>query len=498
MKKFKLFPIIIIICMVFAGLAPSAYALDDPELNGQAFALVDMDTGNVLFERSMDAERAPASLTKVMTVLLALEAIDKGECTLDEIVTAGADCLDGLEEDSSTSGIAPGVQLSMKDLLYCALLQSANEACNIIASRVSGSISAFVEKMNQKAAELGCEHTHFVNTNGLPAEGHYSSAHDLYLITNAATAYPLFMEICDTTSYTAESPAVNSGNPIYNSNALICAGSIYGSQYLYEFAHGVKTGYTRAAGYCLVSTAEKESTRLMAVVMGCDGQLNSDSEEFYNFVDSRSLYTWAFSNFSYRTIISATEPITKVAVELSTNGVDAVLRPASDLTVLMPNDIAADQITRSITVYDQKLVAPLAAGTVLGEITLSYAGEVYGTVKLVNSSDIELSKAEYFKQRISEILSNGWVIALIAIVLCFLVLYIVLVTRYRRLRQKHLRERQRAEQRRRAERELLYEQSRASQERSDIYSTLDPEQRYNGADRFGDYFTDEEDDDDDR
>ena len=252
MKKIKLFPIILIICLALASAAPSALALDAPELNGKAMALVDMDTGNVIYERNMEDERAPASLTKIMTVLLALEAIDRGDCSLEETITAGTDCRDGMEDDISSSGILPGMQVTMQELLYCALLQSANEACNVIASRVSGSVPAFVELMNQKAADLGCTHTHFANTNGLPAEGHYSSAYDLNLITKSAMSYPLFMEICNTTSYQPVNTAINNGNTIYNSNALICAGSIYGSQYLLELECGVLKVFRCEEGFLVL------------------------------------------------------------------------------------------------------------------------------------------------------------------------------------------------------------------------------------------------------
>ena len=175
MKKRRIFPLILLLSLVMSMSAPAALALEVPQLNGQAAVLVDLDAGRVLYGYNMDAERAPASLTKVMTVLLALEAVDSGRVSLDEMIVAQDDCLEGLEEDSSTSGIGPGVSISMKDLLYCALLQSANEACNIIGRYISGSISGFVDQMNRKAEQLGCQHTHFVNTNGLPAENHYSS-----------------------------------------------------------------------------------------------------------------------------------------------------------------------------------------------------------------------------------------------------------------------------------------------------------------------------------
>lgn len=453
MKKIRLFPLILLLCLLFAGAAPAAAAVDAPTLNAKAALVVDLESGKIIYELNRDAERAPASLTKVMTALLALEALDNGQCTLDDMVTAQSDCRQGLGEDSSSSGILPGVTLSMKDLLYCLMLQSANEASNIIASYLAGSIDAFVAQMNTRAAELGCTHTNFVNTNGLPAEGHYSSAYDLYIITREAMKHQLFMEICNTQSYQAASPDVNNGYPMTNSNALISPGSIYGSQYLYEYASGVKTGYTRAAGYCLISTAHKENLNVLAVVMGCDGSQNSNSEEYWNFLDSRTLYDWTFDNFGYRTIVSATEPITSVEVSLAADGGTAILRPAQDLTVLMPNEVSTDEIVRSTTIYTDKLVAPIAAGTALGEMRLSVDGVIYGTVKLVNNADIQLSRSEYIKMRIQEILSNGWVITILCVLAFILLAYIALVVRYRRLRQKHLRQVRRAEQQRARERE---------------------------------------------
>lgn len=464
MKKIRLLTLFVIICLLFSAAAPAAFALDAPQLNGQAAIVVDLDSGKIIYELNKDEERSPASLTKIMTVLLTLERLERGDFALSDMVTAGADCRQGMGEDSSSSGILPGVTLSVEDLLYCALLQSANEACNILGSFVAGSITDFVDLMNQKAAELGCEHTHFANTNGLTADGHYSSAYDLYIITKAAMQYPLFMQIANTPSYQAASPAVNNGYPISNSNALISAGSIYGSNYLYDGASGVKTGYTRAAGYCLVSTAQRGAMSVMAIVLGCDGQLNSDSKEYWNFIDSRTLYDWTFDNFSYRNILSTTEPITRVNVSLAAGDGVAILRPAEDLTLLMPNEVPTESIVRSVTVYEQKLVAPIAAGTVLGEMRLSADGVIYGTVKLVNSSSIELSRTEYIKTRVRDILTNGWVIAAACVIGFILLMYIILVLRYRRLRQKHLREVRRAEQQRRAERERAYAKANSAKQ----------------------------------
>ena len=297
MKKFRIFPLVLILCLALSAAAPTAWALDAPSLNGKAAVLVDLDSGRVLYGHNENDERAVASLTKVMTVLLALE----------DMVTAQDDCQEGMEDDSSTSGIVPGTV-------------------------ISGSIAGFVDQMNQRAAELGCQHTHFANTNGLPAEGHYSSAYDQYLIFAEAMQHPMFLSISNTASYQADCAAVNGGEPIGNSNALINITSIYsnGGRYLYEGASGGKTGYTRAAGYCLISTAQRSGVRLLAVALGCDGALNAQIEDYYNFIDSRTLYDWGFGNFSYRTLLSANEVVERLDVELSDGESVAMLRPAAE------------------------------------------------------------------------------------------------------------------------------------------------------------------------
>ena len=487
MKKFRIFPLVLILCLALSAAAPTAWALDAPSLNGKSAVLVDLDSGRVLYGHNENDERAVASLTKVMTVLLALEALDSGRIALEDMVTAQDDCQEGMEDDSSTSGIVPGTVISVKDLLYCAMLQSANEACNILGRYLAGSIAGFVDQMNQRAAELGCQHTHFANTNGLPAEGHYSSAYDQYLIFAEAMQHPMFLSISNTASYQADCTAVNGGEPIGNSNALINITSIYsnGGRYLYEGASGGKTGYTRAAGYCLISTAQRSGVRLLAVALGCDGALNAQIEDYYNFIDSRALYDWGFDNFSYRTLLSANEVVERLDVDLADGESVAMLRPAEDIRALLPNDVPDEAVRREVALYSTELTAPLAAGTVLGEIRISADGVVYGTTKLINSSAIELSRNAYLTQRLGEILSKGWVIALIAVLLVFTLIYLILVMRYRRLRRRHLRERKRAENLRR-------EQAQARAKQRVSYDLARPDDRFDFAADMSAFFDEEE------
>ena len=441
MKKNKILPFLISICLLFSLFAPAASALDDPPLHSaKAVVLADMDSGRLLFEMNKDEQRSPASLTKIMTVLLAVEALERGEVSLDEMVTAQADCLAGLNTDSSTSGIQPGEIISYQDLLYCAMVHSANEACNILAHRVSGSVPAFVELMNRRAAELGCTNTHFSDPNGLSNENHYTTAYEMYLITREALEHPLFAEICNTRGYDMAATNLSQARSFANSNALITADSEYGSSYVYPAAAGVKTGFTQLAGYCLVSTAEKDGVRLLAVVMGCDGWLNAGIDEYENFTDSIRLYNWAFENFSYRQAVSSLSTVTRVEVE---NAVEtdayASLRPQNDVTLLLPKDLNLGAVELSPTIYTEKLVAPIEAGTVLGRAEILIDGRSYGSVDLVNALKVELSRREFVTQRVHQTFSSPWIIVLIVVLAILAIGYLTLVLRYRAQRRKYLR-----------------------------------------------------------
>ncbi len=449
MKKFRFFPLIIIICLALSCIAPSASALDEPSMVATSVVLADLNSDAVLYSKNMDAQVSPASLTKIMTVLIAIEEVEAGNHSLDESVTAQAGCRDGMDEDSSTSGITPGETMSYRDLIYCAMLQSANEACNILAFQVSGSVESFVARMNERAAALGCTGTHFANTNGLTNDAHYTTAYDFSLITREAVKHEFFMTVVNTKQYTVPQTNYCAPRVLENSNALINTASIYGSDYFYEYASGVKTGYTRAAGSCLISTAEKDGVRLLGVVMGSTCPLNDPNRKDYgNFVDSLSLYNWGFANFSYQTVVTTAMNVQSVSIDLAQDFSEIMLHPANDVTLLLPNDTDVSQIYLNTTIYADELVAPISSGQELGTASIMINGTNYGTVKLVSNTSVDLSRSEYFKLRLQSLFGKTWVVVLIVFVCLLFVGYLALVAHYRRLRQKHLRQRRMAEQRR--------------------------------------------------
>ena len=179
MKIRRFLSVFLLTCLLCALFTPQALALEDPDIRAKAAILVDGETGTVLYDKNMHEELPMASITKVMSALLVLEAVDRGQLRMDQSVTATESSMKGMVEDGSTADIKVGETLTVEQLLYCMLVISANETCNILGEAVSGSVDAFVEKMNQRAQELGCQNTHFANTTGLTQSGHYSSAWDI-------------------------------------------------------------------------------------------------------------------------------------------------------------------------------------------------------------------------------------------------------------------------------------------------------------------------------
>lgn len=251
-----------------------------PDIESESAILMDMNTGTVLYSKNMNEELYPASTTKIMTTLLALE-----HCSLDEVVTFSHNAVFSIEAGSSHIGITEGEQLTMEQCLYGIMLESANEVSNAVAEHVAGSIEEFANMMNEKATELGCQNTHFNNANGLPDENHYSSAYDLALIGRAAMQNETFRKITSTTTYTI--PPTNlqeESRPLSNHHKML-------PKRLYAYADciGGKTGYTTVARQTLVTFAKRGDLELVCVVM----KVESPNQ----YKDTAALFDWGFDNF---------------------------------------------------------------------------------------------------------------------------------------------------------------------------------------------------------
>lgn len=409
---------------VLAGLLlPAAsLALEPIEVAATAAVLVDADYGELLLDQNAHAKRYPASITKVMTALLTLEAIDRGELSLDTVVTAPEAAFNGLSADGSTQGIKAGEQMTVQQLLDCALIASANEACSILAVTIAGDINSFVARMNTRAAELGMKDTHFANPHGLHSDEHYTTAYDISLMTIEALKHDTFRSIVDMAECRVPATNLSGERHFYNTNALLSNWRYIG--YTYSSAIGVKTGSTPEAGQCLVSAAVENGRTLVAVVLGAENVTGADGTiDRQSFSESKRLLQWGFQNFSRKTLLDSTSLLGEVNVTLSDEASYVVMHPDGTLEATVPNDLNPEDFQRDITLNADSVEAPVEKDQVLGTVTVSYEGKEYGKLNLVAVNSVARSELLYNIARIKAFFGQLWVkIALIALAVLILVL----------------------------------------------------------------------------
>lgn len=370
-------------------LAAEALGPAPPEISAESAVVMDASTGQVVYEKNAYARQYPASITKILTCYLAIK-----NCLMTETITMSDDAVWGIPRDSSHIALDVGEQISMEDALYAVLLVSANEAAWAVGEHVSGSLSAFVDLMNETASSLGCKNTHFANANGLHDDDHYTCAYDMALIAKQALTREEFRHITST-MYHEIAPTNKNDEPrqMWQNNRLIDEDS----DYYYPPAEGGKTGYTDEAQNTLVTWAKKDGMELVCVVMKEESSGNS-------YEDSISLYDYVFDNFSYRNLIGEYqfdgEEITRASNYLcdyynceNAGYMHLAIATASD--ALMSNEIDASKIqyqfeTRSDQI-EQGIIGDLLVtygGLTIKELPVSYSGFVR------NDRQEELDQAE--------------------------------------------------------------------------------------------------------
>lgn len=351
-----------------------------PELQAQSAYLKDRTTDTVLLNINSGDRRYPASTTKVMTALLVLE-----NAKLDDTVTIAEEDFAALDENSMTAGLEVGETLTVQDMLACLLLPSANECAYALARHVSGSVDSFVELMNARAKELGCKNTNFVNPCGLHDDNHYTTAYDLSLIFDAALQLPDFVEIAG--SATWELPATNmqEARTIESTDELANAnGPVY-----VEGVQAAKTGYTEAAGRCLVAAAAQGDMNLMGVVLGAPNT-DSGSGVTANFVDMYTMFMWGFEAWQSGAVISEGADLGTAPVAQSSDGDEVGLVALEAFNATVPIDTKTSDLTITPT-WKEELTAPISATQELGTVTVSLDGQELGTVKVGAATTLHAS-----------------------------------------------------------------------------------------------------------
>lgn len=439
MKKIKFFAAALMVLSLI--LAPFSYAgaitNPNPDIQANSVLLINADTGAVLFSKNPDGRIYPASTTKIMTALLAIEAVESGKIGIEDMVTASYTSPDGLTLDGSTQNIVPGEKMSLKNLLYCNLVASANESSNIIGEYVAGgNIQDFIALMNKRVKELGCNGTHFANSHGLHDPNHYTTASDLYKIIKEAEKHQLFVDMCNT--ITIDIPATNKApaRHLVTTNFLI---SPYKAYYYFQYAKGIKTGTTDEAGYCLTSSASKNGVNLIAIVMGSSEKVLEDGTHVnMAFTESKRLYEWAFSSFKKRDLASTSDLIREIPVKLGKGVNSIIVKPQAGISAIVPSDAQESEFTKDIVIYSERdkkpLTAPITAGQVVGEITVSYKGAVVGNTKLISSTAVEQSSFQFV---VYKIVSNPLLLIFCILLILAIIIFILFIfTNRKRLRNR--------------------------------------------------------------
>ena len=386
---------LLMLCTIFA---PAAFAVEQPSsVAGTSAILVEPSSGEIMYEQNAYEAIFPASTTKVLTALLVFEAAARGEISLDDEITATQAIIDGVIFDASRVSpyIADGEVMTVKDYLYCVLLSSDCVACDILANYVCGSVGGFVTLMNQRASELGCRNSCFLNTHGYPTDGHYSCAYDLYLICAEALKYSGFKEIFGTIKLQLHATNKNPARMLYNTNFTLWnpekITSIY-CKYYYEFMKGGKTGSSNSSGHCLVSTAEKDGMTLVCVVTGAAVEPAGGDGSWLNasFTESARLYDWGFENYKHEVAVKKGSVFGSINIKKS--DIDSMtLVAAEDLNLTLPVD-GDNGITTEAKIYNDTVKAPVSAGDVMGELKIMRNGEHIATMDLLASRSAPLKK----------------------------------------------------------------------------------------------------------
>lgn len=353
----------ICVCFMMHSVVVFAEGNTDLGLNAKSAILMEESTGNILYESNPDERLPIASVTKVMTMLLIMEAVDSGKISLDDMVTVSENAM---SYGGSTMFLETGEQLTVNDMLKGIAVASANDGCVAMAEHLAGSESAFVDMMNEKAKKLGMENTHFMNTNGLDEDDHYSSARDVAIMSRELMKHETIFNYTSIWMDTLRGGKFQ----LANTNKLIR---------FYDGANGLKTGSTSKALCCLSAAAKRNDMQLIAVVLGAPTSAE-------RFASAKSLLDYGFANYAVNTQITAGDEVQKIAVEKGVDKEVGVVAGDSCSTLVKKGQ--EDNITKEIKI-DETITAPIEAGQKIGTMTISRDGEVIADIDLNALSAVE-------------------------------------------------------------------------------------------------------------
>lgn len=344
-------------------------------LYSKSSILIDASSGQILYEHNAREKMYPASTTKLMTAILTLE-----NCKLTDEVTITKEAISGIPAGYTTAALQPGETLSVDQLLHVLLIPSANDAASVLACHISGSVDNFAVLMNKKAKELGCENTNFVNANGIHNDNHFSTAYDMALIGKFANTFDIIQQITTQTSYSL--PALPNGKErnFKTTNTLITPNN----KYYYQYANGLKTGYTEKAKSCIVAKAKKDDIELICVVLCGSKTLDLKCERE---LDCHTLFDYGFNNYSYKNVCEKSNLLdNNILSDIPTYLSGKNLAYSDNLSILVPKQSNISSVQTQIT-WNNNIALPIYKNTVVGNIKYT-VGENSYTVNIVSAEDI--------------------------------------------------------------------------------------------------------------
>lgn len=425
--------------LAYSGIYMEDDGLDAPDTSKAGAALLmDMNSGRLIYGKDTDARMFPASTTKMMTGILALESGKMGDT-----VTATFEALQSITLEDSHMGMLIGETLTMTDLLNGMLIYSANDAANVIAVHIGGSMQGFVDMMNAKAQELGMTGTHFANPCGVQDENHYTTAADLAILARYCMQNEQFREIVKTPYYHI-APTNKYGVDRHLTTTNNFLSTVRSPNHLFKACTGIKTGTTEAAGHCLVSSAEYNGMSLLAVVLKCPDENVTDKA--YSYTISRSLFDFGFNNYKSGILASPGNIVYDSKVDEAKDKKHVTLTVDKEINALIPvgNDIS-DSVQSVVDVPELK--APIKKGDVLGTISYVYKNAEIGSANLIAANDVELNMPLHILNTAIKIIINPLVFIPVIIIII-----LIIIARQRKRRRERKRRLQQLRQKRETDR----------------------------------------------
>ena len=403
--------------------------------------LYDLNSDTIVFAQNPDEQLYPASLTKVMTCLMTIEM----QPDLDAMVTVTREGLKDMEPGGSNVALKVDEQMSVRDLLYCLMVKSGNDAASVLAVQNSGSIDAFVEDMNRRAQELGCTGTHFANAHGLHNDEHYTTARDMMRILREAMKYPVFEEIFTCKEYTVPATNLSEARELKTTNYLIRGNGypiVTDSRVL-----GGKTGNTSKAGRCLVTLSEKDGMRLLSVVLGAKAVYGPDGYSFIrygNFEETTKLLDFAYENFTTMQVLNPTQVMGQFSVSGGENNAYGTIEKG--MSAAVPKGSDYNTIRYDYALADGTLSAPVEKGQKIGMVRVWYGNTCLAQQDLLSASDVAVEQTRQESSRVDpdmpvDLMNNILKIVLAAVAVIFVLMVALWIwsaamSRRRRARKK--------------------------------------------------------------